>query len=66
MTGGQILVLPIDMIDIALIPTSRVTNVVMKAIKSRPKVFGYLISGYPRNIRDVADYLERVIMFTSL
>lgn len=44
----------------AQIPTSKVTDTLAKAFKARPEAKGYLVSGYPRNMRDVADYMEKV------
>lgn len=49
-----------DLRDVSLIPTSAVTKELIGAMKTRSNMKGFIISGYPRNMRDVADYLERV------
>ena len=50
-----------DVNDVSLIPTSKVTHTLMAALQnSPPNAKGFIISGYPRNMRDVADYLEKV------
>ena len=48
--------------DIGSIPTSQVTHVVMAALQRQPNVYGYIVSGYPRNLRDVAIYSEKVCL----
>ena len=48
------------MTDAGLIPTSKVTDTLANAFSARPEAQGYVVSGYPRNMRDVADYLEKI------
>lgn len=52
--------------DMALLPTDLVTSTVMTALKNKRNVSGFIISGYPRNMRDVTDYLEKVLFSLSL
>ena len=49
-----------DLIDTSSIPTSQVASTLMTALKGRPNVYGYIVSGYPRSLRDVAVYLSQV------
>ena len=49
-----------ELTDVALIPTSKVTATLSSELGDFPLAKGFVISGYPRNMRDVADYLEKV------
>ena len=53
-------ILYLELNDIGTIPTSRVTHTLNEELKGRANIYGYIVSGYPRNMRDVADYLAKV------
>lgn len=44
--------------DSHVIPTRQITATLMASIKSKPGAEGFLVSGYPRNMRDTSEYLE--------
>lgn len=54
---------PIDMLDFSLLPSKTVTEVLMLEMKMSPKAKTFLVSGYPRNMRDVVEYQEKVRNF---
>lgn len=49
-----------DLKDSHVIPTRQMTATLLASIKSKPKAEGFVISGYPRNMRDTSEYLELV------
>lgn len=51
----------VDMQDFARLPSKIVTEVLMLEIKMAPAARAYLISGFPRSMRDVVEYTEKVI-----
>lgn len=46
--------------DFGLLSSKTVAEVLMLEIKMSPTAKTFLISGYPRNMRDVVEYLEKV------
>lgn len=46
--------------DFSLLSSKTVTEVLMLEMKLAPNAKTYLVSGYPRNMRDVVEYSERV------
>lgn len=54
------LVDPSDLQDFAQLPSKTVTEVLMLEMKMAPAAKAYLISGYPRSMRDVVEYSEKV------
>lgn len=46
--------------DFSLLSSKTVAEVLMLEIKMSPKATTFLISGYPRNMRDVVEYSEKV------
>lgn len=51
----------IDMQDFSQLSSKTVTEVLMLEMKMAPAAKAYLISGYPRSMRDVVEYSEKVI-----
>lgn len=54
------LFLCIDMKDFAQLSSATVTEVLMLEMKMSPAATAYLVSGYPRNMRDVVEYTNKV------
>lgn len=50
----------IDMKDFAQLSSATVTEVLMLEMKMSPAATAYLVSGYPRNMRDVVEYTNKV------
>lgn len=46
--------------DFSQLSSKTVTEVLMLEIKMAPAAKAYLISGYPRSMRDVVEYSEKV------
>lgn len=46
--------------DFSTLSSKTVTEVLMLEMKMAPTAKTYLISGYPRNMRDVVEYSEKV------
>lgn len=46
--------------DFGLLSSKTVTEVLMLEMKMAPTAKTYLVSGYPRNMRDVVEYSEKV------
>lgn len=51
----------IDMQDFSQLSSKMVTEVLMLEIKMAPAAKAYLISGFPRSMRDVVEYSDKVI-----
>ncbi|XP_018571141.1 adenylate kinase isoenzyme 5 [Anoplophora glabripennis] len=49
-----------DMPDFGLLSSKTVTEVLMLEMKMSPNARTYLVSGYPRNMRDVVEYSEKI------
>ncbi|KAK9731388.1 hypothetical protein QE152_g13691 [Popillia japonica] len=49
-----------EMQDFSLLSSKTVTEVLMLEMKMAPTAKTYLVSGYPRNMRDVVEYSERI------
>ena len=49
-----------DMQDFGLLSSKTVTEVLMLEMKMAPAAKTYLVSGFPRNMRDVVEYSEKV------
>lgn len=49
-----------DMQDFGLLSSKTVTEVLMLEMKMAPTAKTYLVSGFPRNMRDVVEYSEKV------
>lgn len=49
-----------DMPDFGMLSSKTVTEVLMLEMKMAPNAKTYLVSGYPRNMRDVVEYSEKV------
>jgi len=49
-----------DLKDSHMISTRQMTATVLANIKNKPEAQGFVISGYPRNMRDTSEYLELV------
>lgn len=49
--------------DFSQLSSKTVTEVLMLEIKMAPAAKAYLISGYPRSMRDVVEYTEKVSCF---
>lgn len=52
--------------DFAQLPSKTVTEVLMLEMKMAPAAKVYLISGYPRSMRDVVEYSEKVMLLLIL
>lgn len=50
----------LDLQDFSKLPSKTVTEVLMLEMKMAPAAKAYLISGYPRSMRDVVEYSEKV------
>ena len=48
------------MLDFSQLSSKVVTEVLMLEMKMAPAAKAYLISGYPRSMRDVVEYSEKV------
>jgi uncharacterized membrane protein YjgN (DUF898 family) len=55
-----------DMQDFSKLPSKTVTEVLMLEMKMSPAAKAYLISGYPRSMRDVVEYTEKVCVPQSV
>ncbi|KAF5303184.1 hypothetical protein FQA39_LY10097 [Lamprigera yunnana] len=49
-----------DMQDYSLLSSKTVTEVLMLEMKMSPSAKTYLVSGYPRSMRDVVEYTEKI------
>ena len=49
-----------DMQDFGQLSSKTVTEVLMLEMKMSPGATVFLVSGYPRNMRDVVEYAEKV------
>ncbi|XP_065172153.1 adenylate kinase isoenzyme 5 isoform X2 [Atheta coriaria] len=49
-----------DMQDFGMLSSKTVTEVLMLEMKMSPTAKTYLVSGYPRNMRDVVEYSEKI------
>lgn len=49
-----------DMQDFSQLSSKMVTEVLMLEIKMAPAAKAYLISGFPRSMRDVVEYSDKV------
>lgn len=49
-----------DIPDYGQLSSRTVTEVLMVEMKMAPNAKTYLVSGYPRNMRDVVEYSEKV------
>lgn len=47
------------MLDFGLLSSKTVTEVLMLEMKMSPNAKTFLVSGYPRNMRDVVEYSEK-------
>jgi len=47
--------------DFSQLSSKTVTEVLMLEMKMAPAAKAYLVSGYPRSMRDVVEYSEKVI-----
>lgn len=50
----------LDIPDYGQLSSRTVTEVLMVEMKMAPNAKTYLVSGYPRNMRDVVEYSEKV------
>lgn len=55
-----------DMQDFSQLSSKMVTEVLMLEIKMAPAAKAYLISGFPRSMRDVVEYSDKVGASCSL
>jgi len=51
--------------DFSQLSSKTVTEVLMLEMKMAPAAKAYLISGYPRSMRDVVEYSEKVIFHAT-
>lgn len=51
----------LDMQDFGSLSSRTVTEVLMLEMKMAPAAGAYLVSGYPRSMRDLAEYTDKVI-----
>jgi hypothetical protein len=51
--------------DFGQLSSKTVTEVLMLEMKMAPAAKTYLVSGYPRNMRDVVEYSEKVSLLIS-
>ena len=51
--------------DFGQLSSKTVTEVLMLEMKMAPAAKTYLVSGYPRSMRDVAEYSEKVSLLIS-
>lgn len=51
----------LDMQDFSQLSSKMVTEVLMLEIKMAPAAKAYLISGFPRSMRDVVEYSDKVM-----
>lgn len=49
-----------DMQDFSQLSSKTVTEVLMLEMKMSPQARAYLVSGFPRSMRDVVEYSEKV------
>ncbi|RZC14242.1 adenylate kinase isoenzyme 5, partial [Asbolus verrucosus] len=54
-----------DMQDFGLLSSKTVTEVLMLEMKMAPTAKTYLVSGFPRNMRDVVEYSEKIQMLNG-
>ncbi|XP_063914034.1 adenylate kinase isoenzyme 5 [Zophobas morio] len=54
-----------DMQDFGLLSSKTVTEVLMLEMKMAPAAKTYLVSGFPRNMRDVVEYSEKIQMLSG-
>lgn len=52
-----------DLQDFSQLSSRTVTEVLMLEMKMAPNAKTYLVSGYPRNMRDVVEYSEKVLTY---
>lgn len=57
------IIFTIDMQDFGQLSSKTVAEVLMLEIKMSPGSKVFLVSGYPRNMRDVVEYAEKVSIF---
>ncbi|XP_049821825.1 adenylate kinase isoenzyme 5 isoform X2 [Aethina tumida] len=55
-----------DMPDFGMLSSKTVTEVLMLEMKMAPNAKTYLVSGYPRNMRDVVEYSEKIQMVNGV
>lgn len=55
-------ILSLDMQDFSQLSSKVVTEVLMLEIKMAPAAKAYLISGFPRSMRDVVEYSDKVMI----
>ncbi|XP_018336162.1 adenylate kinase isoenzyme 5 isoform X2 [Agrilus planipennis] len=55
-----------DMQDFCQLSSITVTEVLMLEMKMAPNSKGYLVSGYPRNMRDVVEYSDKIQKLTGV
>lgn len=51
----------LDMEDFSKLSSKTVTEVLMLELKMSPAAKTFLISGFPRNMRDVVEYTNKVL-----
>lgn len=56
---------PTDMQDFSQLSSRTVTEVLMLEMKMAPAAKAYLVSGFPRSMRDVVEYQEKVNIKTT-
>lgn len=59
-TACRFYVFAVDMQDFSQLSSKMVTEVLMLEIKMAPAAKAYLISGFPRSMRDVVEYSDKV------
>lgn len=52
-----------EMQDFSLLSSKTVVEVLMLEIKMAPSAKTYIVSGFPRNMRDVVEYSEKVSIY---
>ncbi|KAL5284920.1 hypothetical protein ACFFRR_006936 [Megaselia abdita] len=55
-----------DLQDFSQLPSKTVTEVLMLEMKMAPAAKAYLISGYPRSMRDVVEYSEKIQVINGI
>lgn len=50
----------VDMQDFSQLPSKMVTEVLILEMKMAPAAKAYLVSGFPRSMRDVVEYSDKV------
>lgn len=56
----------VDMQDFSQLPSKMVTEVLMLEMKMAPAAKAYLVSGFPRSMRDVVEYSDKVFIMLFL